>query len=165
MRKRVRLRASTIATITAVAAITLGIIDSVQTRAHNRLSVSPYIVVDYSIAAQTDQSVFRVNLSNEGVGPAIIKSVRITLPDSLGGRSHESWNDVAALLRERGAEVPTYWNYEGGEAVGVQGSRELIRINVPAAIAPTLLPLLTDMNVEITYASIYREDFRASLKQ
>jgi hypothetical protein len=165
MRKGWWVRASTIATVTAVAAIVLGIIDSMQTRAHNRLSVSPYLVCDYSVSAQTAQSVFRIQLSNEGVGPAIIKSVRITLPAALGGKSYEGWNDIAELLRARGAEVPTYWNYEGGEALGVQSSRELIQIDVPSALVLTLMPLLIDINVEVTYASIYREEFRASLKQ
>jgi hypothetical protein len=165
MARRLRLRASTIATITAVAAITLGIVDSMQTRAHNRLSVAPVLVVDYSVAAQPAQTVFRVILSNEGVGPAVIQSVRITAPPQLGGKSYSKWGPVAELLRERGAEVPTYWDYRGGEALRVQGDRELIRINVPSEVAPAILPLLRQMNVVIDYTSIYREKFRASFKR
>jgi hypothetical protein len=164
MSRRLRFRASTIATITAVAAITLGIIDSMQTRAHNRLSVVPYLVCDFSMAAQPGQTIYTINLSNEGVGPAIIKSARITLPAALGGKSYAVWGDVAKLLRERGAEVPTYWDYEGGEALGTQGRRELIRVNVPSAVGATLMPLLMDINVEITYTSVYQEEFRAALK-
>jgi hypothetical protein len=68
-------------------------------------------------------------------------------------------------LREHGAEVPTYWNYEGGEALGVQGDRELIRVNVPSSLAATLLPMLTQINVEIAYASIYGQKFRAALRE
>ena len=159
------MRASTIATITAIAAIGLGIVDSMQTRAHNRLSVAPYLVCDYTVAAAPNQSVYRVNLSNEGVGPAIIHSVRITLPQELGGKSYTSWTDVAALLRERGAQALTYWDYEGGEALGSQNQRELIRVNVPAELVDTLMPMLTKINVEIEYASIYRQKFRAALQQ
>src|SRR5688572_23932360 len=139
MAKRFIINATTIATLTAVAAIILGIIDSRQTRAHNRLSVAPYVVVDYSLAAQPEQASFTVHLSNEGVGPAIVDSVKIVLPDSLGGGTFVNWREVAELLRERGAAVPSYWNYRRGEALGVQRSRELIRIIVPDSLQESLL--------------------------
>ncbi|HEY0810904.1 MAG TPA: hypothetical protein VGD49_12120, partial [Longimicrobiales bacterium] len=65
----------------------------------------------------------------------------------------------------RGAQATTYWNYEGGEALGSQNQRELIRVNIPAELVATLLPVLTKINVEIEYASIYRQKFRAALQQ
>jgi ABC-type amino acid transport system permease subunit len=165
MVERWKINATTIATITAVAAIVLGIIDSIQTRAHNRLSVAPYLVVDYTVNAQTGQSIFIVHLNNEGVGPAIIKSVRVKLPAALGGQEYAGWNDVAELLEARGAKVPTYWNFEGGEALGVQRGRELIRVVMPSAIAATLQPLLSQIDVEVRYTSIYKQEFEARLSE
>lgn len=161
---RLRMRPSTIATIIGVAAIGLGIIDSVQTRAHNRLSVAPYLVIDYSVSGQTDQTVLAISVSNEGVGPAVIKSMKVTLPPELGGGASENWTETVETLRERGARVESYWNYEGGEAVGVQRGRDLMRVAVPSAIAETLMPLLTKIDVELVYTSIYREEFRAVLR-
>lgn len=163
--KRFSINAATIATITAVAAIVLGIMDSRQTRAHNRLSVAPYVVVDYSIAAQPRESSFSVHLSNEGVGPAIIDSVKIVLPASLGGGTYGSWHDVASLLRDRGAQVPSYWNYRRGEALGVQRSRELIRIVVADSLRDSLLTPLYDLDVRVEYRSIYRQAFETGLKR
>jgi hypothetical protein len=55
-----------------------------------------------------------------------VRSVRITLPASLGGGTYDDWGEVAALLRIRGYAVPSYWNFEGGEALGVQKDRQLI---------------------------------------
>ena len=164
MAERWKINATTIATITAVAAIVLGIIDSMQTRAHNRLSVAPYLVVDYTINAQTGQSIFFVHLNNEGVGPALIESVRVKLPAALGGQEYTGWNDVADLLNARGATVPTYWNFEGGEALGVQRGRELIRVVMPSDVATTLQPLLGQIDVEIKYTSIYKQRFEARLR-
>jgi hypothetical protein len=164
MSRRWNINAATVATITAVAAIVLGIVDSMQTRAHNRLSVSPYLVVDYSVSGEPEQSTFTISLSNEGVGPAIIRRQRVTLPAALGGQSFGTWNDVVPLLRTRGVEIPTYWNFEGGEALGVQRGRELVRVVVPSALARELLPLLTAIDVEVTYASIYREELKARLQ-
>ena len=164
MAERWKINATTIATITAVAAIVLGIIDSMQTRAHNRLSVAPYLVVDYTVNAQTGQSVFFVHLNNEGVGPALIKSVRVKLPSELGGQEYASWSDVADLLEKRGAKVPTYWNFEGGEALGVQRGQELIRVVMPSEVARTLQPLLSQIDVEVKYTSIYKQEFTARLR-
>jgi hypothetical protein len=165
MARRLNFNAATIATLTAVAAIVLGIIDSRQTRAHNRLSVAPYVVVDYSLSAQPDQTSFTVHLSNEGVGPAIVDSVKIVLPDSLGGGTFVNWGEVADLLRERGATVPSYWNYRQGEALGVQRSRDLIRIIVPDSLQESLLTPLYDMDVRVEYRSIYHQEFKTGLKR
>ncbi len=159
-----KINASTVATVTAVAAIALGIIDSMQTRAHNRLSVAPYLVTDYSLAAQTGQSVFTFSLSNEGVGPAIIRSVHVKLPPALGGKTYAGWGDVAKILEARGAKVPTYWNFEGGEALGVQRGRELATVILPGAVAAEVMPLLTEIDIEVVYTSIYKQEFQARLK-
>jgi hypothetical protein len=123
-----KIGASGVATIAAVAAIMLGIVDSMQTRAHNRLSVAPYLVVDYTMSARPGESIYRVEVSNEGVGPAIVEAMEITLPAELGGKKYPSWNEPVAILRQRGARVDSYWNYEGGEALGVQRSRQLINV-------------------------------------
>jgi len=165
MAKRFNINATTIATLTAVAAIILGILDSRQTRAHNRLSVAPYVVVDYSIAAQPNESSFTVHLSNEGVGPAIVDSVKIIMPPSLGGDEYGSWHPVAELLRKRGAQVPNYWNYRRGEALGVQRSRELIRIVIPDSLRDSVLTPLYDLDVRVEYRSIYRQEFETGLKR
>jgi hypothetical protein len=162
---RRRIRASTVATITAVAAIALGIVDSYQTRAHNRLSVAPYLVVDYTMSARPGESSYTVSVSNEGVGPAVIESLEITLPASLGGGKYENWNEAVPLLRQRGARVPSYWNYSGGEALGVQRSRDLIQVTVGSDRAEQLMPQLAEIDVEVAYRSVYKDLRKARLKK
>ena len=162
--RKFRLRASTVATITAVAAILLGIWDSTQTRRHNRLSVAPYLVVDYTVQASTEQSRYSVSLTNEGVGPAIVRSVQITLPASLGGGTFDDWGEVAELLRTRGYTVPNYWNFEGGEALGVQKDRQLITAFMPRdAASAGMQESIAGIQVVVRYASVYGDEYVASL--
>ena len=159
-----RIRPSTIATIIAVAAIVLGIVDSMQTRAHNRLSVRPFLVVDYSHAVRGSETTFVVEVSNEGVGPAVIREMEIILPESLGGGSYPDWSRAVEALREAGAVVLSYWNFEGGEALGVQRSRELIRVLVQEDAPPGLEELFDGIDVRVGYESIYGEDFSARMR-
>lgn len=151
-----RIRSSTIAMITAVTAIAIGVWDSAQTRQHNRLSVAPYLVVDFTTQVSPEQALFYITLSNEGVGPAVVKSVTINMPPSLGGGTFKEWQPVQELLRTKGVDVPTYWNFEGGEALGVQRSRELFRAIVSSGDqAEALLAELSQIKVSVRYASVY----------
>jgi hypothetical protein len=163
--RRFRWRASTVATITAVAAILLGIWDSTQTRRHNRLSVAPYLVVDYTVEASEEQSRYTVSLTNEGVGPAIVSSVRISLPASLGGGTYDDWGQVASLLRTRGFTVPTYWNFEGGEALGVQKNRQLVAAFIPrSASTAAMQERIAGIQIVVKYASVYGDEYEARLQ-
>ena len=163
-RPRRRLRASTVATVIAVAAIVLGVVDSMQTRAHNRLSVKPYLVVEVTTAARGDETTMIIDVSNEGVGPAVIREMQIVLPDELGGGSHPEWGPAVEALRDAGAVVLSYWNFEGGEALGIQRSRELVRIVLTDAARPGLDELIDRMDVRIGYESIYGEEFSSALR-
>jgi hypothetical protein len=161
---RLRIRPSTVAMITAIAAIALGVWDSAQNRRHNRLSVAPYLVCDFTMSATPQHTTFAVHLTNEGVGPAVIQTVAITLPESLGGGTYPEWSIVVGLLRQRGIEVVSYWNYDGGEAVGVEGSRELLRAVVARSDqAATVLEQLASIQVVVEYASVYGDRAEARL--
>jgi hypothetical protein len=162
--RRFRIRPGSVAMVTAVAAIALGVWDSAQNRRHNRLSVSPYLVCDYSIAATPGSTTFVINLSNEGIGPAIIRSVEIQLPDALGGGRSNEWGPVVAVLRERGVTVQNYWNFEGGEALGVQKSQELLRAIVASSDrSDDILQQLGAIQVQVQYASVYGDVRQARL--
>jgi hypothetical protein len=142
----------------------LGVWDSAQNRRHNRLSVSPYVVCDYSVAATPTETTFVVTLSNEGIGPAIFRSVRITLPPELGGATYDEWGPVVTLLRERGVTVPSYWNYGEGEALGVQKQQQLVRATIPPSDeSAALLEALGKLKVVVTYASVYGDEHQARL--
>jgi hypothetical protein len=150
--------------ITAVAAIVLGVWDSTQNRRHNRLSVAPYLDCSYTMSANRDATAFVITVSNEGIGPAIVRSVEITMPVDLGGGSFDEWGSPVAALRERGIEVLSYWNFEPGEALGVQNTQELLRARVAQADGSAeLLRQLADIRVTVTYASIYGDEQQAQL--
>lgn len=150
--------------ITAVAAIALGVWDSAQNRRHNRLSVAPYLVCDYSMTATPKATTFIVILSNEGIGPAIIRSVQIQLPEALGGGSFDEWGPVVAALRARGVDVQNYWNFEADEALGVQKQQELLRAIVAQNNATErMMQDLGSIRVAVKYASVYGDVREARL--
>lgn len=163
-RPRRRMRSSTVATVIAVAAIVLGVVDSMQTRAHNRLSVKPYLVVEATTAVRGDETTMIIAVSNEGVGPAIIREMVVVLPDELGGGSHPEWAPAVDALRAAGASVNSYWNFEGGEALGVQRSRELVRVFLAGDAPPGLMEVVDRIDVRVRYESIYGEEFDSSLR-
>lgn len=159
-----RVRPATVAMITAVAAIVLGVWDSMQNRRHNRLSVAPYLDCSYTMLATRDATAFAIIVSNEGIGPAIVRSVDITMPADLGGGSFNEWGPPVAALRERGIEVLSYWDFEPGEALGVQTTQELLQARVADADGSDgLLGQLADIRVTVTYASIYGDEQQARL--
>lgn len=54
------------------------------------------------------------------------------MPEALGGGTHRDWTNIVPALRERGIDVLSYWNYEGGEALGVEGHCALhVRLRRP----------------------------------
>jgi hypothetical protein len=165
MTDRTSTRASIIATLTAVAAIVLGVVDSMQNRAHNRLSVAPFLVTDHAIQKKPGEWAYVVLMSNEGVGPAIIDSVTIIAPPSLGGATYgNGWNELVGLLSKRGIQVSTYWNFEGGEALGADRSRQVFRALVPTtALGDSLLRELQHLQVIVKYSSIYKQQFISRL--
>ena len=70
----------------------------------------------------------------------------ITLPEFFGGGTYPDWSTVVGVLRQRGIDVLSYWNYEGGEALGVESERELLRAAVARSdSAATLLEQLASM--------------------
>ena len=65
------------AAVVALGAFVVAIVQSFQIRKHNRLSVMPYL--SFYISYGTETVPFGLHLANNGVGPAILKKVRIFL--------------------------------------------------------------------------------------
>ncbi len=80
----------------AVCAVVVSVWQVRISQQHNRLSVMPYL--DFFSGWQTD-STWRMNLMNEGIGPAIIKATEL----SYDGKVYSHWDAVldAAGLRDK----------------------------------------------------------------
>ncbi|MBO3700667.1 hypothetical protein [Roseivirga sp. E12] len=83
--------------VIAVCAVVVSVWQVRISQQHNRVSVMPYLNVFSSW--QTD-STWRLNLMNEGIGPAIIKSTELTY----NGKTYSHWDavlDAAGLRKDR----------------------------------------------------------------
>lgn len=154
------------ATVTAVAALAVAIWDNVQSRAYNRLTVRPYLVVD--IANRTDSGEY--TLSNQGVGPAVIRGLRLHLVSEAGDTTtHETWNDVAGEIQSRGYAITGWTDLVPGRPIGVDQSLRLLSFRLDpggseeaGSRTARVQALFTALQVEVEYASVYGEPFTAT---
>jgi hypothetical protein len=85
---------SIVAVVVSVVALGLNLYQTrlLQTQLHS--GVWPYLSISYPLSYSEHDSDFRFTISNDGVGPAIVKSVRVTLD----GRPMQRWEDVFDAL-------------------------------------------------------------------
>lgn len=84
----------------SVLALCLSVYEGMETRKHNRLSVTPHLVFYDSLAQKKDR--VGLFLENGGLGPAIIREMHI----SLDGKEVKGWDEVTAILTSNPGEDP-----------------------------------------------------------
>gem|GEM_PF-1172909 len=82
----------------AVCAVVVSIWQTRISQQHNRLSVMPYL--DF-FSGWTSDSTWRLDLMNEGIGPAIIKSTELTYK----GKVYSHWDAVLEAANLKGERV------------------------------------------------------------
>lgn len=134
----------------AVLAVVISIWQVRISQEHNRLSVRPYMDFFYGWATQ---DIWQLTLSNEGVGPAIIKEVKFFFK----GKEYERWGDVlkAAHLYERRTNSYTF---TGDTPFAVQKQVHFLELNTKDLQLNTV-----GIKVLIHYESIYKEKFQLEI--
>lgn len=153
------------ATLTAVVAVVIALWDNVQTRRHNRLSVLPYVVLQRVQHGSPGVARGEVTISNEGVGPAILRSLEIRLPAGSGRDTVvTAWGPAAPLIRRQGLEIRGWMDVDSGIALGVQRTSTLLRVEAEGdSGAIRVQALLDSVGVRLRYASIYGDRSEATL--
>jgi len=161
------------ATITAVAALAVAVWDNVQSRAYNRLSVRPLLVLDAE--RNTSESIDRgeLTISNQGVGPAIVRRVRIRyVPIGSDGAAvaspadtleFEAWVELAERLRNLGYLVTGWTDLATDRPIGTDHSIQLFRFQVDRNDTPDAGADVQDVfdavTLDVEYESVYGESF------
>jgi hypothetical protein len=161
------------ATITAVAALAVAVWDNVQSRAYNRLSVRPLLVLDAQ--RNTTDSIDRgeLTISNQGVGPAIVRRVRIRYVPISGGPDaatasadtleFEAWAELAERLRNLGFLVTGWTDVATDRPIGTDHSIQLFRFQVDIDDTPEAGADVQDVfdavTLNVDYESVYGERF------
>ena len=130
----------------AVLAVVVSIWQVRISQEHNKLTVRPYLDYFYGWSPKG----FRLELSNQGFGPAIIKNIDYRFD----GKSYKNWDEVltAANLRDKRTNSYTYSSnspFASGKEV------EFLELD----INQSEIGLLKTLSVIIYYESIYKEDF------
>lgn len=118
-----------------------------------RASVWPHLSIGYTYNSNTDANGFVWNIDNNGVGPARIETVAVTLD----GKPMKSWPDVLRALGFKG-EMRVSTTSFAGDVIPPSLNRETaiaaIRIN-QADAASTFKSAIARFTMDICYCSVY----------
>jgi hypothetical protein len=158
-----RARAAEWGSVVAIAISALALaIGAYQTRlmqAQARASVWPYVKIGFGYAESGESAGFNIHIQNNGVGPAIVKSVRVFLDD----KPLHGWLDAYPILLGHGEGHP---KLEGlsGVVIPPSTNRETdvhaIRIGEPDQAAK-FFDAVDRFKIDICYCSVYDECWTA----
>lgn len=145
--------------VIALAALCISILEGFQNRKHNRLSVVPYLSVDCLIEKD---SPFKVVLSNQGAGPAIIKGIWIRKNGDLISQPGKSQTEEFMDILDLRAKWFAYFPKEGAPIA--PGQRYPLIVVIEPKIDDTvaieeILGQIHQIEYSIDYDSIYGESY------
>ncbi|HEX6133055.1 MAG TPA: hypothetical protein VFZ24_03665 [Longimicrobiales bacterium] len=152
---------SLLALVIAVVAITLAAWEGLENRRHNRLTVQPRLGGEYSSGREGDSEYVRIAVENNGLGPAVIGSLRIFLDDTAlparSGIGRSPWSVVIDSVATEGMHVDAH---AFGAGYFLPAGREylLFQARRPRGSAPDDAPIgaIADrIGIDICYCSIY----------
>ena len=150
----ISLRVAGVALFVALLSMTITVWEGLEFRAHNRLSVKPFLMLDRNIANTTNQAgqiierECTLRLSNRGLGPAVIQSVVI----EVAGRSFATWEE-AFIAAGSDQKITSRFTFDPGDVIDADYENDLVTLVYERGKTDQLI-------LRIDYSSIYEEDFR-----
>lgn len=142
-------------------ALGIGVYQTRLMQAQARASVWPYVKIGLSYSDRGESPGFEFHVENNGVGPALLKSVRVSLDD----KPLHRWEDAFAPLMGHGEAFAKLAGL-GGAVIPPSTNRETaivaIRINDPAQ-AQKFYDARDRFKIDICYCSVYDECWTAHL--
>lgn len=154
-------------TITAIAAIIIALIalgisvwQGYETRRHNRLSVTPKLTYDYSLSSAYPE--VAIKLSNNGIGPAIIKDFALHVDGiRIEDIGYGGWKSVGNKLNTFQPWVRSaFLNKEDVMRVGeTKMLFSVDRKNINRERKEIILKAFSRLKISIEYESIYGDNY------
>jgi hypothetical protein len=138
------------ALIVSISAMVVGIYEAALQRAHDRAEVWPHL----ELATFTNPQGATVTLENGGLGPAIIKSVLVTVD----GKRRRDWPDVLQALL--GAVPATYSNQTVVDHALRAGEQVTIVALGEKDLPKPFWPTVRRVNITVCYASVFGDDWQ-----
>jgi hypothetical protein len=133
------------ALIVSVSAMVVGIYEAALQRAHDRAEVWPHVELD----TFTNPQGATVTLDNGGLGPAIIKSVVVTVD----GKRHRDWPDVLQALL---GAVPAAYSYRTVVDHALRAGEQVTILALEKKdLPPQFWPTVERVSVTVCYASVF----------
>lgn len=143
------------ALIVSVSAVAVGLYEASLQRHHDRAEVWPHVEVQVF----TKLTGGAIELENTGIGPAIVKSMTVTVD----GKRVASWKDVLRTLN--GAEPVQFGNFSA-VGHGLRPGDRLALIDLPLADMPhDFWKSIARVGVSVCYASVFDEHWIVEAKQ
>jgi hypothetical protein len=131
--------------VTSVAALTLGAYTAQLQRRHDSASVWPHLEFGITFA----QQISGMQVSNSGIGPAIVQSVAV----SVDGHPVRSWPEVFKLVLD--SSPPKYSSASVGDRV-IRAGETVNWFQLPTNILPhDIQARMARVSIEVCYASVY----------
>lgn len=161
------------ALITALIALGIGVWENVEMRRHNRLSVAPSLtfMAELQSAESDTLDEATIRLVNEGVGPAIVDEIRISLRDDEQDHPvYHSWEDARPALEQFFDFSMTGRSEIGpGTVLSIGRTLDLVTFETPrgqhSKPSQSFQSLLDALSITIEYHSIYEDEFRATFNE
>lgn len=157
------------AVVTALIALAVGVWENVQNRRHARLSSIPSLdyIVELSSSDDDASAGGVIRVVNQGVGPAVIDSVRIRLDRDGGEEVYSTWTEVEPALEELGIRITGRAEVSDESVMGVGRDQDLVTFELregeDRSLESVYGDLLDRMTLVIAYRSIYGQEFEAVL--
>ena len=158
-------KASTVTAIASVtialAAVFLSVWQGAETRQHNRLSVTPKLVLTKDMRQEAGS--IGIFIANEGLGPAIIRDIVISVGEAqYDVNTREGWIDVLDHLEINERWIQWFAISEGTYFRAGQSDFLLAadrdKINVSEELR--LTQATSQLKVRIEYESVYGDEFQ-----
>ncbi|HEU4665622.1 MAG TPA: hypothetical protein VFS55_16450 [Dokdonella sp.] len=147
---------SALALAVSVFALALGAYQTRLMQSQARASVWPYLSIGYTYSSNVDRDAFIWTVNNNGVGPAKVETVRVTLD----GKPMRDWEQVLVALGAADTSPSMATSSIGGEVIPPNTNRETtvapIRLN-EREVAKRFKLAEHRLGMDICYCSVYDE--------
>jgi hypothetical protein len=140
----------TIALVISIFAFFISIINAYETRQHNRLSLRPYLQINFII----NETGLGWTILQTGLGIAIVKTFEVTVD----GKPVTGWKNLFQTLNIPTEKIGVKYNilYKGNALMPKTTSSNLLWIP-PNSTAVTLAQNANRIEIKVCYCSIYEE--------
>ncbi len=147
--------------IIALCALILTVWQAHQTSRHNRLSVSPRLTT--WLDCSEDRGVYSVELMNNGIGPAVIKSFEMKVDgNEIQGKQAEQIDKAIKTLFPTQHYIQTVSYLDGGYVMAAKETRTLAALKFQLGSMPSeeeFRKQVSRTSLRIKFESIYGEAF------